>query len=352
MPNFWLNKRVFVTGHTGFKGGWLTLWLHMLGARIYGYALPPDTRPSLFTVADIEPLLSGHTLADIRDSDKLKAAMAEAKPDIVLHLAAQPLVRRSYQDPVETYMTNVMGTVNLLEAIRQTPNIKAVVNVTTDKCYDNKEWLWPYREGEPLGGHDPYSSSKACSELVTASYRKSFLSALGVGLASARAGNVIGGGDWSDDRLIPDFLRAMDAGQMLKIRSPRAVRPWQHVLEPLKGYLMLAEALYGSPEQFDTSWNFGPGESDSREVTWIVETLATHLPDLHWEIDSQAHPHEAGLLRLDSSKARQLLHWQPRWDLQTALQKIAEWHLGWKTGQNMQTFCRSQIHAYEQTILK
>lgn len=347
MSTFWQNKRVFLTGHTGFKGSWLTLWLHALGAKVYGYALPPDSTPALFDVANIEALLSKHTLADIRDSKALATAISEAQPEIVLHLAAQPLVRRSYLDPVETYSTNVMGTVNLLEAIRQSGTVKAVVNVTTDKCYENKEWLWSYREDEPMGGHDPYSSSKGCAELVTASYRNSFLSAQGIGVATARAGNVIGGGDWSTDRLIPDFLRAVDAGELLKIRSPHATRPWQHVLEPLKGYLLLAEALYDNPKTFGTAWNFGPSEQDAREVSWIVESLAQQIPDMRWKVDTNPQPHEAHLLKLDSSKARHLLHWQPAWGIETALQKIAEWHLAWKGQQDMHAFCLSQINAHE-----
>lgn len=347
MSAFWQDKRVFLTGHTGFKGSWLTLWLHTLGAKVYGYALPPDSTPALFDVARVEVLLTKHTLADIRDSKSLATAMNEAQPDIVLHLAAQPLVRRSYLDPVETYTINIMGTVNLLEAIRQSNTVKAVVNVTTDKCYENKEWLWPYRENEPLGGHDPYSSSKGCAELVTASYRNSFLSAKGVGVATARAGNVIGGGDWSADRLIPDCLRAVEAGETLMIRSPHATRPWQHVLEPLKGYLMLAEALYQNPNTFGTAWNFGPHEQDAKEVAWIVDRLAHQVPDMRWEVDTKPQPHEAHLLKLDSSKARHLLNWQPTWGLETALEKIAEWHLAWKSQQDMQAFCLNQINAHE-----
>lgn len=347
MSGFWQNKRVFITGHTGFKGSWLALWLHSLGAKVYGYALPPNSTPSLFEVANIEPLLSGHTLADIRNFDALSQAISRAKPDIVFHLAAQPLVRRSYIDPIETYSTNVLGTVNLLEAARQSSCIQAVVNITTDKCYENKEWIWAYREDEPMGGHDPYSSSKGCAELVTASYRNSFYANAGIGLASARAGNVIGGGDWSDDRLIPDFLRAIEAQEMLKIRSPHAIRPWQHVLEPLKGYLLLAQALYQEPQTYASAWNFGPHEQDAQEVSWIVEKLATYLPQTRWEIDANPQPHEANLLKLDSSKARQLLKWQPAWDLETALQKIAEWHLAWHSQQDMQSVCLAQIAAHK-----
>lgn len=347
LRDFWQNKRVFITGHTGFKGSWLALWLHSLGAKVYGYALPPNTVPSLFEVARIESLLTGHIQADIRNYDTLCHAIDQAQPEIVFHLAAQPLVRRSYVDPIETYSTNVMGTVNLLEAARQSSSVKAVVNITTDKCYENKEWIWAYREDEPMGGHDPYSSSKGCAELVTASYRNSFYESTGIGLASARAGNVIGGGDWSEDRLIPDFLRAIEAHEILKIRSPHAVRPWQHVLEPLKGYLQLAQALYHEPQTYASAWNFGPNEQDAQEVAWIVEKLATYMPETRWEIDANPQPHEANLLKLDSSKARQLLKWQPAWDLETALQKITEWHLAWHMKQDMQSVCLAQIAAYQ-----
>jgi CDP-glucose 4,6-dehydratase len=347
MTTFWNNKRVFLTGHTGFKGSWLALWLHSLGAKVYGYSLPPNTSPALFEVANIASLLSGNTLADIRDYDTLSKSISEAQPDVVFHLAAQPLVRRSYVDPTETYSTNVMGTVNLLEAVRQCSQAKAVVNITTDKCYENKEWIWAYREDEPMGGHDPYSSSKGCAELVTASYRNSFYESAGIGLATARAGNVIGGGDWSDDRLIPDFLRAIDAQVTLKIRSPHAIRPWQHVLEPLNGYLLLAQAVYEEPQTYASAWNFGPHEQDAKEVAWIVNKLATHMPQTQWQIDANPQLHEANLLKLDSSKARQYLKWQPVWDLEMALQKIAEWHLAWHAQQNMQAVCLTQIAAHQ-----
>lgn len=345
--DFWQNKRVFLTGHTGFKGSWLALWLHSLGARVYGYALRPDTTPALFEVANIEALLSGHTLADIRDYTILSHSIADAQPDIVFHLAAQPLVRRSYIDPIETYSTNVMGTVNLLEAIRQSATAKAVVNITTDKCYENKEWLWAYRENEPMGGHDPYSSSKGCAELITASYRNSFYENAGIGLASARAGNVIGGGDWSVDRLIPDILRAIDAQECLRIRSPHAIRPWQHVLEPLKGYLLLAQALYEDPKTYASAWNFGPHEQDAKEVSWIVNKLATYLPETRWQIDPNPQPHEANLLKLDSSKAQYHLKWQPAWNLDMSLKKIAEWHLAWHAQQDMQAVCLAQIASHQ-----
>jgi CDP-glucose 4,6-dehydratase len=275
--------------------------------------------------------------------------MQAARPDIVFHLAAQPLVRYSYAEPVETYEVNVMGTVRLLEAVRATPGIRAVINVTTDKCYENREWVWPYRENEAMGGFDPYSSSKACSELVTAAYRNSFLDHVGIHLASARAGNVIGGGDLSIDRLVPDFLRALDAGQTLTIRSPQAIRPWQHVLEPLSGYLMLAEKLFSQGPGFAEAWNFGPDDADARSVQWIVETLCSHTPGSSWECDKTPHPHEAHTLRLDSTKARSRLGWRPRWNLATALIHTLEWHRGWKNGNDVANLCLRQIQEYEHT---
>ena len=344
---FWRGKRVFLTGHTGFKGGWLALWLTDMGAEAYGYALPPPTQPNLFTVANLQDCLAYSTIADIRDAATLTQAMQAARPDIVLHLAAQPLVRYSYIAPVETYAVNVMGTVNLLEAVRQTPSVKAVVNVTTDKCYENREWVWPYRENEAMGGFDPYSSSKACSELVTAAYRRSFMDAAGIHMASARAGNVIGGGDWADDRLVPDFLRALDAGRTLAIRSPLATRPWQHVLEPLSGYLMLAERLFAEGQCFAEAWNFGPEETDAKPVQWIVEYLCSQVPDTAWQCDAAPQPHEANMLKLDSSKAKVQLGWRPRWNLQTALDMTLAWHQAWKQGSDLAATSAHQIEAYE-----
>ncbi len=344
---FWAGKRVLVTGHTGFKGGWLSLWLQKLGAEVHGYALNPPTEPNLCTVAGVAQGMAASTIADIRDPARMAEAMRAARPDIVFHLAAQPLVRLSYAEPVETYSTNVMGTVSLLEAIRQTPSVKAVVNITSDKCYENREWLWPYREDEALGGHDPYSSSKACAEIVTAAYRRSFLEAAGVGLASARAGNVIGGGDWAADRLLPDFFRALDAGKPLVIRSPNAVRPWQHVLEPLSGYLALAERLFADRQAFAEGWNFGPIDQDARPVSWIVEQLTAARAGASWQLDRNPQLHEANYLKLDSSKARACLGWQPRWNLQTALARTVEWHDGWRGGRDMRALTLSQISAYE-----
>ncbi len=344
---FWRGKRVFLTGHTGFKGGWLALWLADMGAEVHGYALAPPTEPNFFTVTNLQARLANSTIADIRDAAVLAQAMQAARPDIVLHLAAQPLVRYSYVAPIETYAVNVMGTVNLLEAVRQTPSVKAVVNVTTDKCYENREWVWPYRENEAMGGFDPYSSSKACSELVTAAYRRSFLESAGIHLASARAGNVIGGGDWAVDRLVPDFLRALDAGQVLAIRSPLSTRPWQHVLEPLSGYLTLAEKLFTLGPSFAEAWNFGPEETDARPVQWIVEYLCSQVPDAAWQCDATPQPHEANTLKLESSKAKAQLGWRPRWNLEYALGMTLAWHQAWKQGSDMAAISLQQIQEYE-----
>ena len=345
--NFWTGKRVFITGHTGFKGSWLALWLQSLGAKVYGYALDAPTDPHLFGVARVGEGMAGNTIADIRDADAFARAMQAAQPDVVFHLAAQSLVRYSYAAPVETYAVNVMGTVNLLEAVRATPSVRAVVNVTTDKCYENHEWDRPYREGEAMGGFDPYSSSKACSELVTAAYRRSFLAPAGIHLASARAGNVIGGGDWAVDRLVPDFLRALDAGQTLTIRSPLATRPWQHVLEPLSGYLMLAEKLFTEGQNFAEAWNFGPEETDARPVQWIVEYLCDQMSGAAWKCDAAPQPHEAHILKLDSAKARAQLGWRPRWNLHTALGMTLAWHQAWKQGADMAAISLQQIQDYE-----
>lgn len=344
--DFWKGKSVFLTGHTGFKGGWLSLWLSELGASVHGYALEPPTTPSFFSETNLNSRLASSVIADLRDSDALTRAMRSANPDVVLHLAAQPLVRYSYAEPAETYAVNVMGTVNLFEAIRLSPSVKAVLNITTDKCYENREWVWPYRENEPMGGRDPYSSSKACSELVTAAYRSSFFEAAGVLVATARAGNVIGGGDWADDRLIPDFLRALDKEETLMIRSPLATRPWQHVLEPLSGYLTLAQRLLEGDVRLAEGWNFGPDDSDAKPVRWIVEYLCGQVSGSSWRSDNLTHPHEANLLKLDSSKAKSMLGWTPRWHLSEALAQTLKWHQAWREGSDMAVISAGQIAEY------
>jgi CDP-glucose 4,6-dehydratase len=346
-PNFWQGKRVFLTGHTGFKGSWLSLWLQSMGAELHGLALNPPTTPALFDEANVGAGMQS-TIGDIRDYTTVLAAMHACRPDIVIHMAAQPLVRYSYQAPVETYATNVMGTVHVLEATRQVGTAKAVVNVTTDKCYDNKEWVWGYREDEPMGGYDPYSNSKGCSELITSAYRRSFFQQSGIALASARAGNVIGGGDWAADRLVPDILRAFEKSQPVIIRNPHATRPWQHVLEPLSGYLMLAERLYVDGQTFAEGWNFGPHDEDARPVQWIVEHMVETWGDEDlWQLDGGAHPHEANYLKLDISKAKAKLGWQPRWNLSTALAKITEWHHHWLAKADVQSKCLQQISDYQ-----
>lgn len=346
-PAFWQGRPVFITGHTGFKGAWLATWLQSRGALVHGYALPPPTEPNLFTVADVAAGLASHTLADVRDGAALKHALVAASPEIVFHLAAQPLVRRSYHDPVETYAVNVLGTVHLLEAVRASPSTRVVVNVTTDKCYENAERSRSFQETDPLGGHDPYSSSKACSELVTSAYRDSFLAAAGVAVASARAGNVIGGGDWAQDRLLPDFFRAIDERRTLEIRHPDATRPWQHVLEPLAGYLLLAQSLLIHGQRFAGGWNLGPADSDARPVRWIVDRLTARIPGARWQVHGGPHPHEARQLGLDSSKALQQLGWRPRWDLGEALDRTIDWHRAWRSGDDLKSICLAQIAAYE-----
>jgi CDP-glucose 4,6-dehydratase len=344
---FWRGRRVFLTGHTGFKGGWLALWLAEMGAEVHGYALPPPTVPSLFEVAHVERRLASSTIADVRDAAELTAAVRAARPEVVFHLAAQPLVRQSYRDPVETYATNVMGVVHLLEAVRAVDGVRAVVNVTTDKCYENDGRAQPYHEGDPMGGHDPYSSSKGCAELITSAWRRSYLEARGVRVATGRAGNVIGGGDWAGDRLVPDFLRAIDAGQELVIRSPEATRPWQHVLEPVSGYLLLAQRLCEGGEAFDGAWNFGPPLQDAKPVRWIVEQLCKGVPGASWRVDALPQPHEAHMLSLDNAKARERLGWKPRWSIEEALAKTLDWHLAWRKGSPMQAICLAQLRAYE-----
>ena len=347
-PAFWQGKRVLLTGHTGFKGSWLSLWLQSMGAQVTGYALAPPTNPSLFEIAEVAEGMTS-VIGDIRDLAKLQAVFAEHQPEIVIHMAAQPLVRYSYQNPVETYSTNVMGTVHVLEAVRNSPSVKAVVNITTDKCYENREWVWGYRENEPMGGFDPYSNSKGCSELVTSAYRRSFFQDKGIALASARAGNVIGGGDWAADRLIPDILRAFEQNQPVIIRNPHATRPWQHVLEPLSGYLTLAELLYTDGQACAEGWNFGPHDDDARPVQWIVEHMVSSWGNgASWQLDGGVHPHEANYLKLDISKAKARLGWQPRWALSAALEKITAWHHAYLASTNMHEFTMQQIANYAQ----
>jgi len=351
-PSFWQGKRVLLTGHTGFKGSWLSLWLQSLGAQVTGYALAPTTKPSLFEIADVAQGMTS-VIGDIRDLAKLQAVFAKHKPEIVIHMAAQPLVRYSYQNPVETYATNVMGTVHVLEAVRSTPGVKAVVNITTDKCYENREWVWGYRETEPMGGFDPYSNSKGCAELVSSAYRSSFFNANnydqhGVALATVRAGNVIGGGDWARDRLIPDILTAFEQGKKVEIRNPHAIRPWQHVMEPLRGYLTLAEKLFERGPIFAEAWNFGPHYEDAKPVGWIVEQMsALWGGDAQWQVDTSNHPHEAHYLKLDISKARSLLDWHPALRLKDALELIIDWSKRRQAGANMRQLTLAQLHDYQ-----
>ena len=351
-PSFWRGRRVFLTGHTGFKGSWLSLWLQHLGVELTGYALRPPTAPGLFEEADVAAGMRS-VIGDVRDPASLQQAMQACKPEIVIHMAAQPLVRYSYQHPVETYSTNVMGTVHLLETVRNTPGVKAVVNITTDKCYDNREWVWGYRENEPMGGHDPYSSSKACAELVSSAYRASFLGArgssgAGVALATVRAGNVIGGGDWAQDRLVPDIIAAFERGSFARIRNPRAIRPWQHVLEPLRGYLTLAERLYDHGQAYAEAWNFGPVDDDAKTVGWIVEQLAKLWGgDARWYVDDGENPHEATYLKLDISKARNRLDWQPALCLEDALRLIVDWARQRTSGADVRQLTLAQIETYQ-----
>ena len=345
---FWKNRKVFLTGHTGFKGSWLALWLSDLGAEVSGYALNPSTRPNLYKLCRLEELVDS-TIADIRDAATLKRVLSARRPEIIFHLAAQPLVRESYRVPVETYETNVMGTANLLEAVRSCRSVKAVLNITSDKCYENPDHSHgkSFKETDPLGGYDPYSSSKACAEIVTAAYRRSFLAEKGVAVATARAGNVIGGGDWAEDRLIPDFVRAITQGKKIFIRNPGAVRPWQHVLEPLNGYILLAQKLHEKGNRYAEAWNFGPEKSDCRDVEWLVKKLcAAWGAGAGYRIDKRRQPHEACFLRLDNNKAKKQLGWSPKWTLGTSLEKVIEWTRVYSGGQDARQVCREQIRDY------
>ncbi|MFC0213921.1 CDP-glucose 4,6-dehydratase [Paenibacillus chartarius] len=353
--SFWSGKRVLITGHTGFKGSWLTLWLHAMGAVVAGYSLPPNTKPSMFELCGLSALAANY-YADVRNAAALQAAIAEFRPEVIVHMAAQPLVRASYEHPVNTYEVNVMGTVNLFEAIRLAVMngvpVKAVLNVTTDKVYDNKEWAWGYREFEPLGGYDPYASSKACSELVTSSYRSSYFhpdryEEHGVAVASARAGNVIGGGDWAKDRLIPDLIDAFHRGETITLRNPDAIRPWQHVMEPLRGYVMLLQKLLTDGPRFASAWNFGPDDDDAVSVRSVFELLGSHLGmDVRYDTPPGNQPHEHRFLKLDCSKSKTELNWKPIWSIRTAVEKIADWDKAYRTGMDMRTFTLRQIRQY------
>jgi len=352
---FWKDRRVLLTGHTGFKGSWLSLWLDALGAEVTGYALHPPTRPNLFEQAQVASSLNS-VCADIRDLSRLTSVLAECRPDVIFHMAAQSIVRRGYEDPVETYSSNVMGTVHLLEAIRRLKLRCAVINVTSDKCYENREWVWSYRENEPMGGRDPYSNSKGCAELVTSAYRDSFFppesfQRHGVALASARAGNAIGGGDWTSDQLIPDLMRGFLAGKPCLIRNPSAVRPWQFVLEPLRGYIMLAERLSEDGSRFASGWNFGPTEADAKPVAWIADKLVNLWgAGAAWNLDATTHPREAHFLKLDASKAKVCLDWYPVLPLESALEWIVEWWRAFQAGADVQQLTQTQIERYEGLI--
>jgi CDP-glucose 4,6-dehydratase len=350
-PLFWADKVVLLTGHTGFKGSWLSLWLQSMGAKVIGYALPPPTDPSLFITANVANGMTSLE-GDIRDIAELSKVFGKYQPEIVVHMAAQSLVRHSYVNPIETYSTNVMGTVHVLEAARQAVSVRAIVNVTSDKCYENREWVWGYRENEAMGGYDPYSNSKGCAELVTAAYRKSYFNPgqyadHRVALASARAGNVIGGGDWAEDRLIPDIMRAIVQGKPVYIRNPHAIRPWQHVLEPLSGYLMLVQKLWHEGTDYGDAWNFGPSDEDTKPVSWIVDHLTKACGEgASWQLDDGDHPHEAHYLKLDCSKAKSRLDWRPRWHLEDALTAIVDWHRAHQAGHDMRTVTLRQIARY------
>jgi CDP-glucose 4,6-dehydratase len=344
---FWAGKRVLLTGHTGFKGGWASLMLTNLGAKVCGLSLAPSDDSIFYTSTSMEDRIFQSIYADIKSYDVCLDVVKNFRPEIILHLAAQPLVRESYSNPLDTYLVNVMGVANLLEAARQVNSVKVIVNITTDKCYKNNEWLWPYREDEPLGGHDPYSSSKACSEIISAAYRDSFFKKNGVELATARAGNVIGGGDWSKDRLIPDVLRSLDAGEVILIRSPSSVRPWQHVLEPVSGYILLAQEMGRSKHKYDGAWNFGPEEIDCWSVGDIVSCACDINQSGSWAAVDDDHLHEASLLKLDSSKAKASLGWRPKWRVNEALQKTIDWHQAFMNGTDMYEFSLSQIMEYQ-----
>ncbi len=349
--SFWKGKRVFITGHTGFKGSWLSLWLASLSAEVKGYSLNPPTSPSLFNEAKVNSIIDSQ-IGDIRDQDVLHKSMTTFNPDILIHMAAQPLVRCSYDEPIETYEVNVIGTAKVLEVARSCLNLKAIINITTDKCYENDGRSEGYKEDDPMGGYDPYSSSKGCAELVTSAYRRSFLQEQGIGLASVRAGNVIGGGDWAKDRLIPDILRSFEKNESVVIRNPNATRPWQHVLEPLSGYLILAEKLYKNQDEYAEGWNFGPDENDVKPVDWILDKMISKWPNSNWELDKNPNPHEADFLKLDISKAKLKLNWKPVWGLSQTLERVVAWHRAWLNKKDMQVICLLEIKKYTRDMNK
>ncbi len=353
--NFWSGRRVFITGHTGFKGSWLSLWLTQLGAEVTGFALQPSTKPNLYELLGLSKSIDS-IIADVTNPRLIEAALVKAKPEIVFHMAAQPLVRQSYLDPYNTYLTNVMGTVNVLQSLRAVNSVRSFVNITTDKCYENNEWLWGYRESEPLGGFDPYSSSKACSEIITAAFRNSYFNSQlhskhKLGIATARAGNVIGGGDWAADRLMPDILNSFGAERPAVLRNPNSIRPWQHVLEPLRGYLTLAHRLFISGANMSEAWNFGPVDYEAQTVECVVDKMAKLWGQgACWEIDSSNQPHEANFLKLDISKAKHRLDWSPKINLDETLMMIVEWEKARLQGSNMRNVTIAQIKNYEEMI--
>jgi CDP-glucose 4,6-dehydratase len=346
--DFWQNKSVFITGHSGFKGSWLSLWLSSLGSNVYGYSLEPNTNPNLYSILDIDKNITSSTFGDINNQVSLNKALKECNPEIIIHMAAQPLVRESYITPVETLNTNIIGTANVFDAARDIQNLKVILNVTTDKCYENLERIEPYKETEALGGYDPYSASKACSEIVTSAYRKSFFNDLNINIASARAGNVIGGGDWSQDRLIPDIINANRNKKNLHIRSPYATRPWQHVLEPLSGYMTLVESLYQDGNKYNESWNFGPDAKDVKSVAWVSNYCSKKLENLNWvDVSNKYSPHEAQLLQLDSTKAKTKLKWAPKWSVETALDHTISWYESLANSKDIKKISLNQIKLYQ-----
>jgi CDP-glucose 4,6-dehydratase len=347
MREFWNGKKVLITGHTGFKGSWLAFWLEMLGANVCGYALAPDGEPNLFADLKLAGEIKSVT-GDVRDLAHFEKVLQDFQPEIIFHLAAQSLVRKSYREPLETYTVNVIGTINVLEAVRKTDSVKSFVVVTTDKVYENKESYRAYSENERLGGYDPYSSSKACAELAVSAYRNSFFAESNCLIATARAGNVIGGGDWSEDRLLPDVFRSLVFGEKLSIRNPASIRPWQHALEPLAGYMKLAEKLYAGEKDFAEAWNFGPAEEDSKPVNWILEEIKRIWNEpVNWQIAEGAQPHEACLLKLDSTKAKKELGWLPKLNLDEAVEMTVEWYRGFKDKQDLIRLTANQINFYQ-----